>query len=185
MPCRRTPSPRPPPWPSRSWIDRRGMISSEKRPSRSGRAALSVSGVIVSPARPSRTLGSLVQRELAAVRLTEGLTRKNLTPQPVSTTPPSKIGDFCRLPLHGGGIGSAPVVRGKSNKYLAHANLPQSGKRPCRNGQTGRAVSIGEMELEKGIIMLLGGEIACFVSGRRGSCAVTKIPACYLTVPII
>ena len=139
-----------------------------------------------SPARPSRTLGSLVlQRELAAVRLTEGLTRQNLTPQPVSTTPPSKIGDFCRLPLHGGGIGSAPVVRGKSNKYLAHANLPQSGKRPCRNGQTGRDVSIGEMELEKGIIMLLGGEIACFVSGRRGSCAVTKIPACYLTVPII
>ena len=138
-----------------------------------------------SPARPSRTLGSLVQRELAAVRLTEGLTRQNLTPQPVSTTPPSKIGDFFHRPLHRGGIGSAPVVRGKSDKYLAHANLPQNGKRPCRNGQTGRDVSIGEMELEKGIIMLLGGEIACFVSGRRGSCAVTKIPACYLTVPII
>ena len=130
-------------------------------------------------------IGSLVQRELAAVRLTEGVTRQNLTPQPVSTTPPSKIGDFCRRPLHRGGIGSAPVVRGKSDKYLPHANLPQNGKRPCRNGQTGRDVSIGEMELEKGIIMLLGGEIACFVSGRRGSCAVTKIPACYLTVPII
>ena len=37
---------------------------------------------------------------------------------------------------------------------------PANGKRPCRNGQTGRGVSIGEMELEKGIIMLLGGEIA-------------------------
>lgn len=104
---------------------------------------------------------------------------------PVSTTPSSKIGDFFHRPLHRGGIGSAPVVRGKSDKYLPHANLPQNGKRPCRNGQTGRDVSIGEMELEKGIIMLLGGEIACFVSGRRGSCAVTKIPACYLTVPII
>ena len=33
---------------------------------------------------------------------------------------------------------------------------PANGKHPCRNGQTGRGVSIGEMELEKGIIMLLG-----------------------------
>ena len=48
---------------------------------------------------------------------------------------------------------------GEGFQNLGHSP-PVNGKRPCRNGQTGRGVSIGEMELEKGIIMLLGGEIA-------------------------
>lgn len=85
-------------------------------------------------------IGSLVQRELAAVRLTEGLTRQNLTPQPVSTTPPSKIGDFFHRPLHRGGIGSAPVVRGKSDKYLARSKSPAKRKTPLpeRTNRQGR-----------------------------------------------
>ena len=141
-------------------------------------------------------LGSLVQRELAAVRLTEGLIRSFLHCgrylQPLrhgaerrATSPytgeASPNGDIfslrpqCRVAL--------PSPRGDGLKRAQQT--PANGKRPCRNGQTGRDVSIGEMELEKGIIMLLGGEIACLISGRRGSCAVTKIPACYLTVPII
>ena len=53
---------------------------------------------------------------------------------------------------------------------------PANGKRPCRNGQTGRGVSIGEMELEKGIIMLLGGEIARQSAGGEVRVRSRKFP---------
>jgi len=130
-------------------------------------------------------IGSLVQRELAAVRLTEGLTRQSSHRCRYLQPLRQKSEIFAAAPCTGEALAARRSCGVNLTNTLPAANLPQNGKRPCRNGQTGRDVSIGEMELEKGIIMLLGGEIACFVSGRRGSCAVTKIPACYLTVPII
>ena len=149
-------------------------------------------------------LGSLVQRKLAAVRLTEGWIRAFLRCgrylQPLrhgaerrATSPytgeASPNGDIFSLrpqyrvvlpsprpqyrsvmpnSIRGGSSPPWALLlrrsRGRS-RTVTHSgegfqdighSPPANGKRPCRNGQTGRSVSIGEMELEKGIIMLLG-----------------------------
>ena len=169
-------------------------------------------------------LGSLVQRELAAVRLTEGLIRAFLhcgrylqplrhgaerratspytgeaspdgdifslrpqyrvalpspRPQYRSVMPnsirggSSPLGPSCCAEA-GGEAGPSPI-REKDFKTSA-IHPPANGKRPCRNGQTGRGVSIGEMELEKGIIMLLGGEIARQSAGGEVRVRSRKFP---------
>ena len=133
-------------------------------------------------------LGSLVQRELAAVRLTEGWIRSFLHCgrylQPLrhgterrATSPytgeASPNGDIFSLRPQYRVALSSPQRR---RLEKCAANLSANGKRPCRNGQTGRGVSIGEMELEKGIIMLLGGEIACQSAGGEVRVRSRKFP---------
>ena len=133
-------------------------------------------------------LGSLVQRELAVVRLTEGLIRAFL-----------HCGRYLQPLRHGAERRAASPYTGEASlngnifslrpQYRAAlpspqrrrlekcaANLPQNGKRPCRFVRSGRGVSIGEMELEKGIIMLLGGENACQSAGGAVRVRSRKFP---------
>ncbi len=216
MPCRRMPSPRPPPRPSRWWTDRRGRQCAriaaalrESLPRTSAETDVRAGGCrkaerSSSPPDPGgllclrrgdrffryvrpAPLGSLVQRELAAVRLTEGLIRAFLHCgrylQPLrhgaerrATSPytgeASPSGDVFSLRPQCRSVMPAP--RGEGLKRAQQT--PANGKRPCRNGQTGRGVSIGEMELEKGIIMLLGGEIACQSAGGEVRVRSRKFP---------
>ena len=169
-------------------------------------------------------LGSLVQRELAAVRLTEGWIRAflhcgrylqplrhgaerratspytgeaspngdifslrpqyrvalpSLRPQYRSVMPNSIRGGssppWALLLRRSRGRSRTVIHSGEGFQDLGHSP-PANGKRPCRNGQTGRGVSIGEMELEKGIIMLLGGEIARQSAGGEVRVRSRKFP---------
>ena len=178
-------------------------------------------------------LGSLVQRELAAVRLTEGLLRAFLHCgrylQPLrhgaerrATSPytgeASPNGDIFSLrpqyrvalpsprpqyrsvmpnSIRGGSSPPWALLLRRSRGRSRSVSYPGDGFQnlghspPCkrktplpertnRQGRFHRRNGVGKRNYH-----VAWGRNCAPVSGRRGSCAVTKIPACYLTVPII
>ena len=178
-------------------------------------------------------LGSLVQRELAAVRLTEGLLRAFLHCdrylQPLRhgaerratssyTGEASPDGDIFSLrPQYRVALPSPRPqyrsvmpnsIRGGSSPPLGPPAAQKPGEKPDRH-PFGRRISRhrpftpckrntplpertnrqGRFHRRNGVgkrnYHVAWGRNCAPVSGRRGSCAVTKIPACYLTVPII
>ncbi len=251
MPCRRTPSPRPPLRPSRWWTDRwgrqRARIAAALRaplprtsaetdgcaggcrkaerssspPDSGGLLCLRRGDRFFRYVRPA-PLGSLVQRELAAVRLTEGLIRAFLHCgrylQPLrhgaerrATSPytgeASPNGDIFSLrPQYRSVMPNS--IRGGSSPPLGPPAAQKPGEKPDRH-PFGRRISRhrpftpckrktplpertnrqGRFHRRNGVgkrnYHVAWGRNCAPVSGRRGSCAVTKIPACYLTVPII
>ena len=141
-------------------------------------------------------LGSLVQRKLAAVRLTEGwirsflhcgrylqppVTAQSAVPPPLTQGRHRRTAIFspcghstvwrCLL-LKGDGLKSAQQISCKRKTPLP--------ERTNRQGRFHRRNGVGKRNYH-----VAWGRNCVPVSGRRGSCAVTKIPACYLTVPII
>ena len=161
-----------------------------------GKAALPNSGGLLCLRRGDRffryvrpaPLGSLVQRELAVVRLTEGLIRaflhcgRYLQPLRHGTERRAASPYTGEASLNGNIFSLRPQYRvalpspQRRRLEKCAANLPQNGKRPCRFVRSGRGVSIGEMELEKGIIMLLGGENACQSAGGAVRVRSRKFP---------
>ena len=178
-------------------------------------------------------LGSLVQRELAAVGLIEGLIRAFLHCgrylQPLrhgaerrATSPytgeASPNGDIFSLrPQYRVALPSPRPqyrsvmpnsIRGGSPPPLGPPAAQKPGEKPDRH-PFGRRISRhrpftpckrktplpertnrqGRFHRRNGVgkrnYHVAWGRNCVPVSGRRGSCAVTKIPACYLTVPII
>lgn len=178
-------------------------------------------------------LGSLVQRELAAVRLTEGWIRAFL--HCGRYLQPLRHGAERRAtsPYTGGGIaerryfllaatvpcgaafpaaavpfGDAKFHPGRVFPPLGPPAAQKPGEKPDRH-PFGRRISRhrpftprkrktplpertnrqGRFHRRNGVgkrnYHVAWGRNCAPVSGRRGSCAVTKIPACYLTVPII
>ena len=173
-------------------------------------------------------LGSLVQRELAAVRLTEGWIRAFLHCgrylQPLrhgaesrATSPytgeASPNGDIFSLrpqyrvalpsprpqyrsvmpnSIRGGSPPLGPPAAQKPDRHPFGRRIsrhrpftPRKRKTPLpertnRQGRFHRRNGVGKRNYH-----VAWGRNCAPVSGRSGSCAVTKIPACYLTVPII
>ena len=251
------PSPRPPLRPSRWWTDCRGRLRariaaalraplprtsaetdvraggyrkaerSSSPPESGGLLCLRRGDRFFRYVRPA-PLGSLVQRELAAVRLTEGLLRAFLhcgrylqplrhgaerratspytgetspngdifslrpqyrvalpSPRPVMPNSirggSSPLGPSCCVEA-GGEAGASPI---RETDFKTSAITPCKRKTPLpertnRQGRFHRRNGVGKRNYH-----VAWGRNCAPVSGRSGSCAVTKIPACYLTVPII
>ena len=203
----------------------------KQQPSRIREGCFVCGGVIVfSGTSVPRPLAPFVQRELADVRLTEGLIRAFLHCgrylQPLrhgaerrATSPgeASPDGDIFSLrPQYRVALPSPRLqycsvmpnsIRGGSSP-LGPSCCAEAGEKPDRH-PFGRRISRhrpftprkrktplpertnrqGRFHRRNGVgkrnYHVAWGRNCAPVSGRSGSCAVTKIPACYLTVPII